>query len=82
MSLQIGGRLVSVKLRTTDWQTQIEQEMALCTSNTGALFNTISNSLLGDDFNLAAMDFDSDGKIWNKNHCLSVSDRLIDWSQR
>jgi hypothetical protein len=34
--------------------------MGLCTGNTGALFNTITNSLLGEDFT-GLYDFDSDG---------------------
>ncbi|XP_069133360.1 synaptojanin-1-like isoform X2 [Argopecten irradians] len=57
---QIGGKAITVRLKTTNWQVQIEQEMALCASNSGALFNTTTNSLLGEDFNLAGMDFDSE----------------------
>ncbi|XP_021342465.1 synaptojanin-1-like isoform X1 [Mizuhopecten yessoensis] len=58
---QIGGKPVTCRLKTTDWKSQIEQEMALCSSNSEALFNTTTNSLLGEDFCLPAMDFDSEG---------------------
>lgn len=56
----MNGRKVQVKLKTVDWKQQIDKEMKLCTMNTGALFNNISNSLLGEDFT-GLYDFDSDG---------------------
>ncbi len=47
-----------VGLRTPDWRDQIEKEMSLVRSNTGMLFNTFTNSLLGEDFSIPTMSFD------------------------
>jgi hypothetical protein len=60
LTFQINGKKIQIKLKTTNWRQQIDREMRLCTGNTGALFNTISNSLLGEDFT-GLYDFDSDG---------------------
>ena len=58
---QIGGKEMLVGLRTPNWREQIEMEMSLVRSNTGMLFNTFSNSLLGEDFSIPTMSFD--GKL-------------------
>ena len=55
---QIGGKELLVGLRTPDWREQIEKEMSLVRSNTGMLFNTFTNSLLGEDFSIPTMSFD------------------------
>lgn len=57
------GRRVSVFLQTEDWREQMEKEMDLVKSNTAALFNTTTNSLLGEDFSMGATPYD-EGKIW------------------
>ena len=58
---QIGGKELLVGLRTPHWREQIEREMSLVRSNTGTLFNTFTNSLLGEDFSIPTMSFD--GKV-------------------
>ena len=55
---QIGGKELLVGLRTPHWREQIEREMSLVRSNTGTLFNTFTNSLLGEDFSIPTMSFD------------------------
>ena len=55
---QIGGEVLSVRLKTPAWRAEIERELQLCSANTGALFNAFTNSLLGDDFSIPSMEFD------------------------
>ena len=57
-----GGGDVSilVRLQTPDWVELVEHELNLVKSNTAALFNATSNSLLGEDFNIPSMSFDVD----------------------
>ena len=57
---QIGGQVLSVRLKTPGWRAEIERELQLCSANTGALFNAFTNSLLGDDFSIPSMEFDID----------------------
>lgn len=61
---KLNGRKILVQLKTNDWRQQIDKEMGLCSMNTGALFNNVSNSLLGEDFTSTGLyDFESDGMI-------------------
>ena len=57
-----GGGDVSilVRLQTPDWVELVEHELNLVKSNTAALFNATTNSLLGEDFNIPSMSFDVD----------------------
>ncbi|XP_059179019.1 synaptojanin-1-like [Physella acuta] len=57
---EFGGTQVKVALRTTEWKGEIEKELNLCSSNTGALYNQFTNSLLGDDFSVPSMEYDID----------------------
>ncbi|KAL5007601.1 hypothetical protein ScPMuIL_016407 [Solemya velum] len=57
---QILGKKIHVELKTVDWIQQIEQELLLCSTNTAALYNTTTHSLLGEDFSIPTMDYDSD----------------------
>ncbi|XP_063401650.1 synaptojanin-1-like isoform X1 [Mytilus trossulus] len=72
-NMEMNGRKVQVKLKTVDWKQQIDKEMKLCTMNTGALFNNISNSLLGEDFT-GLYDFDSDEDEDDQTDRLTVSE--------
>ncbi|KAK3594082.1 hypothetical protein CHS0354_040850 [Potamilus streckersoni] len=55
------GTVISVRLKTEEWKDEIEQELKLCSLNTAALFNNVTNSLLGEDFDIPAMeDYDSE----------------------
>lgn len=49
---------MKVRLKTIEWRNEIEKELNLCSSNTSALYNQFSNSLLGDDFSVPSMEFD------------------------
>ena len=64
---EICGRVISVVLQTQDWREQIEREMSLVKSNTAALFNATTHSLLGEDFSMGTYD---DGKTCEIIHCL------------
>ncbi|KAK3104004.1 hypothetical protein FSP39_023595 [Pinctada imbricata] len=55
---QINGNTIRVQLKTKDWKSQIEKELQLCAANTNPLYNAISNSLLGEDFNVPEGEFD------------------------
>ena len=60
-SLGGGGDVsILVRLQTPDWVELVEHELNLVKSNTAALFNATSNSLLGEDFNIPSMSFDVD----------------------
>lgn len=59
----VGGQIVNLQLLTPDWKQRIEDELDLVRSNTASLFNTISNSLLGEDFSIPTMSFDLDGRL-------------------
>ena len=52
---------MNVTLRTSEWQSQIEEELKLCRPNTEALYNPTTNSLLGEDFSIPSLSFE-DGK--------------------
>ena len=54
---------VKVRLKSPNWQEMIESEMKHLQSNTVALFNTTTNSLLGEDFSIPTMSFDMDGEL-------------------
>ncbi|KAL3841607.1 hypothetical protein ACJMK2_019724 [Sinanodonta woodiana] len=55
------GTVISVRLKTELWKDEIEKELKLCSLNTAALFNNFTNSLLGEDFDIPAMeDYDSE----------------------
>ncbi|CAL1535444.1 unnamed protein product, partial [Lymnaea stagnalis] len=58
---EFAGTKVRVCLKTQEWKGEIEKELNLCSSNTGALYNQFSNSLLGDDFSVPSMEFDIGG---------------------
>ena len=60
-SVLINDVTVRVRLQTPDWVELVQKELSLVKSNTVALFNTTSNSLLGEDFNVPSMSFDADG---------------------
>ncbi|CAG5127246.1 unnamed protein product, partial [Candidula unifasciata] len=55
---QFAGTTIRVRLKTTEWRNEIEKELNLCSSSSGALYNQFSNSLLGDDFSVPSMEFD------------------------
>uniref|UniRef100_A0A2C9JV86 phosphoinositide 5-phosphatase n=1 Tax=Biomphalaria glabrata TaxID=6526 RepID=A0A2C9JV86_BIOGL len=55
---EFAGVKIRVSLKTTDWKAEIEKELNLCSSNTGALYNQFTNTLLGDDFSVPSMEFD------------------------
>ncbi|KAJ8299183.1 hypothetical protein KUTeg_023243 [Tegillarca granosa] len=59
---EINGKVIQVKLKTDNWESQIEKELSICMSNTGALFNTTTNSLLGEEFAINMVDFEEDGR--------------------
>ena len=66
-ALEYGGQTTSdqqvkVHLKSPDWQEMIKAEMHLLQSNSVALFNTTTNSLLGEDFSIPTMSFDIDGE--------------------
>ena len=76
MFWQVGGQEILVHLLTPEWRQQIREEVKLCQANTGALFNKVSYSLLGEDFNIPTMSFDLEGEVghfdWAKSpggHC-------------
>ncbi|XP_071104406.1 synaptojanin-2-like [Haliotis cracherodii] len=54
---QVNGETIRVRLCTPDWRNVIEKELKMCALNTTALYNQFSNSLLGDDFSMPAMDY-------------------------
>ncbi|XP_046576980.1 LOW QUALITY PROTEIN: synaptojanin-1-like, partial [Haliotis rubra] len=54
---QVNGETIRVRLCTPDWRDVIEKELKMCALNTTALYNQFSNSLLGDDFSMPAMDY-------------------------
>ena len=60
---QILNQTIRVQLQTPNWKQQIEKELQLVKSNTAALFNTTTNSLLGEDFSIPTMSFDMEGKL-------------------
>ena len=57
---------VTVRLKSPDWQEMIRAEMQLLQSNSVALFNTTTNSLLGEDFSIPTMSFDMDGESYRR----------------
>ena len=57
---QFFGQEVRVRLKTCEWQREIEEELNLCSNNTAPMYSQFSNSLLGDDFNVPVLDWDYD----------------------
>ncbi|XP_038053185.1 synaptojanin-1-like [Patiria miniata] len=57
---EIGDKQLHVALRTEDWVKQLEKELAMCAPNTERLHNPVSNSLLGESFDIPSMSFDMD----------------------
>ena len=54
---------ISVQLKTSGWREQIKGEMKAWTLQQEALFNTTTNSLLGEDFEIADIgNYDSEGR--------------------
>ncbi|XP_052229766.1 synaptojanin-1-like [Dreissena polymorpha] len=61
-NIQIMERVLSVRLKTSNWRDLIELEIKLNSLKSEPLFNTVTNSLLGDDFDAPQMDnYDSEG---------------------
>ncbi|XP_033638398.1 synaptojanin-1-like [Asterias rubens] len=57
---QVVGKELHVNLKTEDWVNQLEKELAMCAPNTERLHNPVSNSLLGESFDIPSMSFDMD----------------------
>ncbi|XP_022094958.1 synaptojanin-1-like isoform X2 [Acanthaster planci] len=57
---EIGDKELHVTLMTEDWVNNLEKELAMCAPNTERLFNPVSNSLLGEGFDIPSMSFDMD----------------------
>lgn len=65
MYLQVLGKQISVRLKTGNWKDLIQLEMKLGQLSPEPLFNTITNSLLGEDFDTPEIDnYDSEGEWW------------------
>ena len=60
---QIGGEKVRVRLRTIDWKRQIEKEINLTGLQSEGLYNPFTNSLLGEDFEEPALNYDMEGEL-------------------
>ena len=56
---KINGVQIRTRLKTEDWQAQIQEELKICIVNTTPLYNQFSNSLLGEDFSTPALEFES-----------------------
>ncbi|XP_013387463.1 synaptojanin-1 isoform X2 [Lingula anatina] len=60
----VQGKVISVMLKTQDWQAKIEREVDLSTDHTFELVDLRNtNSLLLEDFNIPTMLFDMEGDI-------------------
>nr|XP_022328766.1 synaptojanin-1-like isoform X2 [Crassostrea virginica] len=57
---EINGVQIRTRLKTEDWQAQIQEELKICIVNTTPLYNQFSNSLLGEDFSTPALEFESE----------------------
>ncbi|XP_061177920.1 synaptojanin-1-like [Saccostrea echinata] len=57
---EINGTTVRTRLKTQNWQAQIQEELKICIVKTTPLYNQFSNSLLGEDFSTPAMEFESE----------------------
>ncbi|KAL4225388.1 Synaptojanin-1 [Mactra antiquata] len=59
---QIMGHTINVRLKAPNWRDQIRSEMRASRAQTEPLFNTTTNTLLGEDFEIADIDnYDSEG---------------------
>ncbi|XP_060607089.1 synaptojanin-1-like, partial [Ruditapes philippinarum] len=60
--LEIAGKKISVRLKTANWKEINLLELRASSLQTEPLFNTTTNSLLGEDFEIADIDcYDSEG---------------------
>ncbi|XP_064634309.1 synaptojanin-1-like isoform X2 [Lineus longissimus] len=74
---EIGGEKVRVRLRTIDWKRQIEKEINLTGLESEGLYNPFTNSLLGEDFEEASLNYDMEGDDLDEEHMEPDSDEDI-----
>ena len=78
---QVCGKKISVRLKSEDWKEQIHREMKTSSVRPPPLFNTTTNSLLGESFDIPIMDnYDSEGKCcisYKTGHTWPTSEDLL-----
>ena len=67
-----------MRLKTENWREQIHAELKTSSIEAAPLFNTTTNSLLGESFDIPIMDnYDSEGIIRQIGYCLAAPHEYV-----